>query len=243
MKTAFKIILLTGVVGYLVFTVLTMSRKNEDFVCGGVDVVIRNTKGNTLLNKEFVTDILANKKISPQGQTISKINLNKIEQVVGANAYIDSVQCYFTPKHNLCISVIPRKPVMHVITDETEYYMDANGNVMPTGNFNLDLCLMTGNISVKMAKDKLLPLASFLDSNEPWKDEIQQVNVIDEQHIELIPQTGEHRIRIGNGNNIQEKMDKLLLFREEGLDKVGWNKYSYIDLSYNGQVVCTKKKD
>ena len=102
-------------------------------------------------------------------------------------------------------------------------------------------CLMTGNISEKLAKDKLLPLASFLDSNEPWKNEIQQVNVIDEQHIELIPMTGDHRIRIGNSDNIKEKMDKLLLFREEGLDKVGWNKYAYIDLSYNGQVVCTKK--
>ncbi len=241
MKTALKIILLTGVIGYLVFTVATLSKKNEDYVCCGVDVVISNTSEKALFNKEFVSDILANKKISPQGQTISKININRIEQIIGENAYIDSVQCYFTPKHNLCIQVISRKPVMHVITDDTEYYMDANGNVMPPGNFNLDLCLMTGNISEKLAKDKLLPLASFLDSNEPWKNEIQQVNVIDEQHIELIPMTGDHRIRIGNSDNIKEKMDKLLLFREEGLDKVGWNKYAYIDLSYNGQVVCTKK--
>lgn len=241
MKTALKIILLTGVIGYLVFTVATLSKKNEDYVCCGVDVVISNTSEKALFNKEFVSDILANKKISPQGQTISKININRIEQIIGENAYIDSVQCYFTPKHNLCIRVISRKPVMHVITDGTEYYMDANGNVMPPGNFNLDLCLMTGNISEKLAKDKLLPLASFLDRNEPWKNEIQQVNVIDEQHIELIPMTGDHRIRIGNSDNIKEKMDKLLLFREEGLDKVGWNKYAYIDLSYNGQVVCTKK--
>ncbi|MBR0182572.1 MAG: hypothetical protein IJQ05_04755 [Bacteroidaceae bacterium] len=241
MKTALKIILLTGVIGYLVFTVATLSKKNEDYVCCGVDVVISNTSEKALFNKEFVSDILADKKISPQGQTISKININRIEQIIGENAYIDSVQCYFTPKHNLCIRVISRKPVMHVITDDTEYYMDANGNVMPPGNFNLDLCLMTGNISEKLAKDKLLPLASFLDSNEPWKNEIQQVNVIDEQHIELIPMTGDHRIRIGNSDNIKEKMDKLLLFREEGLDKVGWNKYAYIDLSYNGQVVCTKK--
>ncbi len=241
MKTALKIILLTGVIGYLVFTVATLSKKNEDYVCCGVDVVISNMSEKALFNKEFVSDILANKKISPQGQTISKININMIEQIIGENAYIDSVQCYFTPKHNLCIRVISRKPVMHVITDDTEYYMDANGNVMPPGNFNLDLCLMTGNISEKLAKDKLLPLASFLDSNEPWKNEIQQVNVIDEQHIELIPMTGDHRIRIGNSDNIKEKMDKLLLFREEGLDKVGWNKYAYIDLSYNGQVVCTKK--
>lgn len=241
MKTALKITLLISVIGYLVFTVATLSKKNEDYVCCGVDVVVRDTSEKTLLNKEFVTDILANKKISPQGQTISKININRIEQIIGENAYIDSVQCYFTPKHNLCIRVIPRKPIMHVITDDTEYYMDASGNTMPTSKFNLDLCLMTGNISEKLAKEKLLPLASFLDNNEPWKNEVQQVNVIDEQHIELIPLTGEHRIRIGNGDNIKEKMEKLLLFRKEGLDKIGWNKYTYIDLSYNGQIVCTKK--
>ena len=70
MKTALKIILLTGVIGYLVFTVATLSKKNEDYVCCGVDVVISNTSEKALFNKEFVSDILANKKISPQGQTI-----------------------------------------------------------------------------------------------------------------------------------------------------------------------------
>ena len=241
MKTALKIILLTGIIGYLAFTVVSLSRKNDDYVCNGIDIVIRNNAGNTFIKKEFVSDILASQHISPQGQTISKIDINKIENIICKNAYIDSVQCYFTPKHNLCISVIPRKPVMHVITGNTEYYMDANGHAMPAGNFNLDLCLFTGNINKKHAKEKLVPLAMFIDDNKPWNTEIQQVNVIDEKHIELIPLTGEHRIRIGDAEDIGEKMEKYLVFCKEGLDKAGWNKYEYIDLSFNGQVVCTKK--
>ena len=63
MKTALKIILLTGVIGYLVFTVVTLSKKNEDYVCCGVDVVISDTSGKTLLNKEFVSDILDRKSV------------------------------------------------------------------------------------------------------------------------------------------------------------------------------------
>ncbi|MBP3689139.1 MAG: hypothetical protein J6I54_04065 [Bacteroidaceae bacterium] len=241
MKTAFKIILLTSIVGYLLFAVISLSRKNDDYVCNGVDIVIHGNNGNSLIKKEFVSDILASQHISPQGQTISNIDINRIKKIICKNAYIDSVQCYFTPKHNLCISVVPRKPVMHVITNDTEYYVDANGHAMPAGNFNLDLCLFTGNINKKLAKDKLLPLALFINNNKPWDTEIQQVNVIDEKHIELIPLTGEHHIRIGEAKDIEEKMKKYLVFTKEGLDKAGWNKYDFIDLSFKGQVVCTKK--
>ena len=39
---------------------------------------------------------------------------------------------------------------------------------------------------------------------------------------------------------MEEKFNKLEIFYSEGLNYVGWNKYSIIKLDYNGQVVCEK---
>ena len=41
----------------------------------------------------------------------------------------------------------------------------------------------------------------------------------------------------------QEKFENLMKFYRNGLSKTGWNKYSIINLSYNGQIVCTKKNN
>jgi cell division protein FtsQ len=61
--------------------------------------------------------------------------------------------------------------------------------------------------------------------------------------IELIPLAGEHLIILGDTSDIEGKMKRLELFYEEGLNKTGWDKYSKIDLSYNNQVVCTKRNN
>ena len=45
---------------------------------------------------------------------------------------------------------------------------------------------------------------------------------------------------LGSVEGFQEKLDRLRIFYREGLEQVGWNKYSTISLAYDGQVVCTK---
>jgi cell division protein FtsQ len=45
----------------------------------------------------------------------------------------------------------------------------------------------------------------------------------------------------GTGDDIEIKFEKLMLFYKEGLSRVGWDKYSTINLKYKNQIVCTKK--
>ena len=79
-----------------------------------------------------------------------------------------------------------------------------------------------------------------MDSNEFWKAQIEQIYVGEE--IELVPLAGSHIIVLGNFQDIDEKMNKLLVFYTHGLNKVGWNIYETINLKYKNQIVCTKAK-
>ena len=41
---------------------------------------------------------------------------------------------------------------------------------------------------------------------------------------------------------VNSKLDRTLTFYKYGLNKVGWNKYSYIDVEFDNQIVCRKRE-
>ena len=242
MKIVIKIILLTGVLAYFVFAISSLSRDEDQRICSGVEILLKDSTNNDYVNTRFIKNLLEQAKTPIKGVALKNINIKNIEDHLKKSPYIDSVICYYTPDNLMCIRISTRMPVIHVMPENGEsYYMDINGNTMPTNVFLLDVCLATGNISKKYAKEKLLDLATFINNQAPWDKEIQQIHVRNEKHIELITLTGDHTIILGEPIDIADKMERLSVFYKEGLDKAGWNKYRTINLNYADQVVCTKR--
>ena len=42
---------------------------------------------------------------------------------------------------------------------------------------------------------------------------------------------------------VEKKLLRLEKFYKYGLSQVGWNKYSYINLEFDNQIICKKKKE
>lgn len=242
MKILIKIILLTGILGYLVFAFANLSHDEDQRECIGTEIILEDSIAN-FVNRQFVEQLIVQSKCPIQGRNIKDIDIRTIEASIQNNPYIDSVACHYTSTNLLCIRVLPRRPVLHVISDNGEkYYMDINGNDMPTDVFLQDLCLATGNISKDYAKEHLVQIADYVNTHAPWNKEIQQISVRTPKHIEIILSTGSHTVVLGEPTDIQGKLNRLQNFYEEGLNKVGWNKYSIINLNYANQIVCTKKQ-
>jgi cell division protein FtsQ len=121
--------------------------------------------------------------------------------------------------------------------------MDANGNSMPTDQFLLDLSLVTGYVTTEFAKENLLELAQFMNTQAPWNREIQQIHVTSNQRIELVPMKGEHIIVLGSSADVEDKMKRLGAFYDATSENMAWQRYATLDLSYEGQIVCKKKKN
>jgi cell division protein FtsQ len=99
----------------------------------------------------------------------------------------------------------------------------------------------TGYVRKESATTGLYKFALFLQDNEFWNSQIEQIYVHPGRDIELVPRVGEHRIMLGTLDNFREKLDNLRLFYEHVIPKVGWEKYSIINLKFKNQIVCTKK--
>ena len=88
--------------------------------------------------------------------------------------------------------------------------------------------------------EDLFLLATFVNKNQFWKSQVQQIYVAWAQEIQLIPRVGKHKILLGDVSDLDEKFDNLLNFYKYGLNNVGWDKYKSVDLSFKDQVVCKK---
>jgi cell division protein FtsQ len=59
--------------------------------------------------------------------------------------------------------------------------------------------------------------------------------------FELEPEIGDHRVELGDATDIAGKFHRLYIFYDQVLTRVGMDKYERIDVSYDGQVVGTRK--
>lgn len=244
MKIVLKIILLVGVVSYLVFAITSLSQHSEERVCTGSEVIIQGQVENNYITPRFIENIIAETKISIEGALLSNIDVRHIENTILSSPYVDSVTCYYTSGNLMCVKVVPRIPVLHAVPSAGEsFYMDANGNSIPTDEFLLDLSLITGHVTSEFAKENLLELAQFMNTRAPWNREIQQIHITSDQRIELVPMKGEHIIILGSSADVEDKMKRLAAFYDATSENMAWQRYATLDLSYAGQIVCKKKKN
>lgn len=91
---------------------------------------------------------------------------------------------------------------------------------------------------------KLINFVGWLESESFWGAEIVQIvaetTPSGALELELVPRSGRFTILFGRIEQVEEKFDKLLHFYKDGLNKMGWDCYSTINVKYDGQVVCSK---
>lgn len=242
-KTLFKALLLVAVVGYLVFALVKVSRTPGEIICSGVEYTFSDTVGVRLVDEASLEKLLGQSKISPKGESLDEIDVRQIEQSLMKSPYVDTVTCYHTAAGKLCIRVTPRCPIMHVFADDgDEFYVSNTGVVMPAGGLSVDLPVITGHVTRKFASSRLMPLAKILCSDEYWSREAQQVNIDKQGNVEIIPRVNEQKVLLGEARNFNQKLQHVRLFYEKAMPKVGWNKYSVIDASFDNQIICTRRK-
>lgn len=220
-----------------------------------IDIADKNTNG--FLDVNEIKKMLKNQDKWPYLQRMDDINPREIEDMLMSSPFINTAECYKSKDSLVHIEVTQRLPVIRIKDDNGgDYYLDVNGGVVPNASYNSDLIIATGKFSKKFAMTSLALLAQTITDNKFWNAQIEQINVLSNEGIELIPRVGEHIVYIGqlpHSNNKEElkpliadyvnnRLHRLELFYKYGLKKIGWNKYGYINLEFDNQIICKKDK-
>lgn len=235
------VLLLLGLACYIIVAITLLNRPKEGLVCNGVEVCVDDSLQTGFIRVKDVEHLLSQKKCNPVGETMDEVPLAQIEQILLQSPYIKDAVVYKTPGGKVCIKIKQRLPIIHVMaSDGKSYYLDRTGQQMPVSPNAADLVVATGHITPQYARQNLTVLGRYIQDHPFWADQIQQVYVLENGEVELIPRVGWHTILLGAPVNIEDKLNRLKTFYTEGLNKVGWNKYSEISLKYENQIICKK---
>lgn len=228
-----------------------MSLKNSKH-CKGIVINISGAQNNFFIDKKEISNIVETFcGGSVTGKTLGSFSLSSIENVLRKDLWIKSAELFFDNNEVLIVNVTEREPVARVFTTAgTSFYIDSTLAKLPLSdkfsarvpvfsNFspNTNLSSNADSFLLKNIKN----ISSYILNNSFWMAQIDQIDITANKTFELIPKVGAQIIVFGNADNYIQKFENLLTFYKEVGAKVGWNKYSKINVEYKDQVVAVKR--
>jgi cell division protein FtsQ len=251
MKVVKKILIVLGwliLVGSIGFTMYYAWMQRESVRCQEIVINI-NPNSPKFLDEAEITAMLGKTGEMIIGNRLSAININKLETKLSASSTLANVQIIkkteskgLSFRGKIVVSLDERTPIIRIKDSGTDYYMDMEGNKIPISAKYIErIMIATGTIPDLETQNGLLKMASFVDKDDFWKAQVEQVFIQKNGELLLLPQVGDYLIEFGKPEDWVTKFRNLRAVYQQGFKNMGWNKYSIISVKYRNQVVCTKK--
>lgn len=250
-------IVLDSILAVYLLLAITAFNKPEDKgqLCEEVVINISDESTNGFLTSDEIKRILVDKKLYPKNQPLKFINPRSIEELLKVTPFVNTAQCYKTEGGKVFIEITQRTPIIRIKSiNGDDYYIDDKGGIMPNSKYTSDLIIATGYITKPFARTYITLLIDHIMKSDFWRNQIEQINVLQDQSIEIVPRVGDHIVLIGKLPNhrsndrrskeveefITRKLERLEKFYKYGLSQVGWNRYKYINIEFDNQIICKR---
>lgn len=240
-----------AVLGGIATLVIAANRKTGLHTCKGVTVSINGDDKTISVKKEDVLTAIERTAKGPvMNRPFGDMNLGAMEKTLEANPWIRDAELYLDTKDVLHVSVWEREPFARVFTIAgASFYIDSSGCQLPLlQNYSVRLPVVTGFTASKKwskkdsatwqgAKEVLLAVGK----DSFWNAQVGQIDITPERKFELIPLIGSHVIKMGYAENVEQKLNNLLVFYKQVMSRAGFAKYSALDAQFDGQIVAVRK--
>lgn len=169
-----------------------------------------------------------------------EININLLEERLDNHPSIRKAEVYSALDGILRIDVTQKQPVFRVQNSGRAYYIDEVGDSMALSpNYSARVPLVTGSISPETAK-AVFGLYQQLQADEFYRDFFAGVHVEENGGWTLYPRPGQHKILLGQPEELKEKLKRLKIFYHSVVDSGNLDSIKALNLAFDKQVVCTK---
>ncbi len=250
-KVIFITLTVAACCGLVVLLVAAIGKKNQNR-CKDYMITIRGAQKNLFINETDIKKLLdVNIGGKIKDESISEFNLRKLEQQIKENPWVQNANLYFDNKNVLHISVLEKEPIARIFTTAAKsFYIDNDGKQMPLSDMMSARVPVFTNFPDKkflstkdsMLVDDVKKTAKFILNDSFWMAQTEQIDITDGRNFEMIPTVGNHIVKLGNGDDIDKKFRRLLIFYQEVMSKAGFDRYNLVDVQYDGQVIGSKTK-
>ena len=231
--------------------------------CKKVEIRISYGAADVLITKKDVDSIILKTAGMLKGKPLGYINTGSIEKAIRKQAYVAKVAVYENNDGVLFVEIRQREPLLRIINRKYEsFYLDESGALLPVNpnfsarvlvangviddsymknpNYRVNILSLSDSVFYDSLMTNLYRLTMYITHDKFLKAQIGQIYVNEFNEFELIPRIGSHVILLGKAEDLDDKFRRLYAFYRFGLNKIGWNKYSVINIKYKNQVVCSK---
>jgi cell division protein FtsQ len=236
---------------FLVISIAAIEKRNTAR-CQNIKIRFKNDQNLGFIDSRDVMKEVNQADSSWQGQKLSNIKFNLIENGVRQSEYVKKAELYLDNQDNINVVLEPKKPIARVNSETGAYYLSEDWNEMSlSSKYSKRIVHVSGRVrnlthpESKMdsfVKQSLVKLLYFIEKNSVWKDATEQIYINENGKIDLVLLFSEPIVRIGYvDDNFEQKMNKVNAFFKTIVRCHDLANYEELDFQYSQQVVARKK--
>lgn len=248
-----------GILGTIsiVFAVVLYSFLSSSILCENVEIKFVEKSVNNFITKQDVKDMVLREYPDIVGSPIKDVKIKYLQQKINENPSIKKSKIYKEINGVLVVEVQQRIPIVRIINKKNNsFYIDYEGALMPISHTKQKRTIIANGYineafdgkAVNVMQDtsyrtlrNIYLIAKHISKDKFMNAQVEQLYRKQNGEYEIIPRVGPHKVLLGIAKKYKKKLNKLKDFYINTLNKEGWNKYSYINLKYKDQIVCTRK--
>jgi cell division protein FtsQ len=243
-------IILWSIAIILIFVSFAFSVKhNLQLQCAGIKIDITDSVKKQFIRSSDIRQWVNRNHPAVFGQPLNKVNLRKIEDGLRKIQSVEDVDVYTNVYNDgarslgvLVVKIKQRNPIVRINGSNGTFYMDKLGKVIDwSPRYTPRVLIVGGIVSPDFARKRLIPLINFINNDNFWSSQIDQIYVNSVGELSMIPRVGEQIILFGEPEDFQIKFRNLRALYSEGFKNGGWSIYKSINVEFRNQIVCTKK--
>lgn len=251
MKVIRKILIIFGwlcLVGLIGFSIYFVYSQRENVRCKTIVINI-SPDSPRFMDEEEITQMIEKSGEPIIGHRLFDINIYKLESKLNGYSTLKDVEIYRKAEAHglsfngkLIINLAERTPVLRIKSSNDDYYLARDGVQIPVSSKYIErIVIASGAFPDDTIKSNLLKMTDWINQDEFWRAQIEQILIQPNGELLLIPQVGDYIIEFGKPEDYLLKFRNLKAVYQQGFKYFGWNKYKAISVKYQNQVVCTKK--
>ncbi len=255
-----------AVATYIVLAVRLKNEERLSLHARSLSVIVADSAEMDIVLADDVLRWIDSARLNPIGAHIDSIGTDKLETMIAPHPFVRSVKAFGDIRGDVFVVVRQREPSFRIMNTERgdDFYYTTDGYIVPiqphsahyvpviTGDVPLPFKVgymgrwneADGNYEHYLQVFELLrSFVVYITSTPQWSNTFEQIVFEKGQQkgygycVRLVPRVGGHTILLGGLDDYESKLARLVVYYERVASNEGWNKYSEIDIRYNGQVI------
>ncbi|MBA5629534.1 cell division protein FtsQ/DivIB [Moheibacter lacus] len=225
----------------LIFLVSFSAKRHGCKPVTDVKIKVDHESGKFFVNDSLVRKVLEGKQFKVSEVALGNMEVDQVESLLDRNSFIKKSEVFQDVNGELNVKIYQETPIARINTGVDEFYLSEDLNKMPLSTLHSAEVLIVGGRIEEEDFEGLKDLTEYISADKLLKKHIIAVKKEKPNSFILLVNKGDYIIEFGELKNFDSKFEKLKLFYDQFLGKVGLNYYERINLRYNNQIVATKR--